>query len=179
MRGALRVLLLASLVQCAASWLELFGAPELHKPAARGRATVIEGVEHKKCGSRRGRCQPAGGCEVRMARCVPRIGHYWQLEPPPASNLPDFLARLVRPPPPYATMTEKGVVIAEPGYWFTTYRFKDGPADAGADTLPGLTFGYMVAWCVALPAAVALLAYVLYTGDATSGAATVDTARSR
>ena len=102
----------------------LFGTPALQSPPATSytRPYPLDDVLHEQCRlAGLGGCQPEGGCELRLGRCEPKIGHYWPVGD--AVEFPSLVRRLLPPiAPPYHMMTEKGILEGRPNFWYTTYR---------------------------------------------------------
>lgn len=85
------------------------------------RPYPLEDVAHEECKLAFGGCMPAGGCELRMGYCEPKVGHYWPIGDAP--TLPYGLgAVLPKIAPPYRMMTKRGLMEGRPTFWWTTYK---------------------------------------------------------
>ena len=136
----------------------LVGSPKLFDPKAMTkRERPVEGVEHVACRNTKNGCEPVGGCIKRGLGCEPRIGHYWMGKAAPE---PEGLFALLPPvPPPIHMMTTRGEMLAEPGFWLTSYRLLSAPADDHImfSTLPGFKTGIRITYYLVLPAMVIFL----------------------
>ena len=136
----------------------LVGSPKLFDPKAMTkRERPVEGVEHVACRNTKNGCEPVGGCIKRGLGCEPRIGHYWMGKAAPE---PEGLFALLPPvPPPIHMMTTRGEMLAEPGFWLTSYRLLSTPVDDHImfSTLPGFKTGLRITYYLVLPAMVIFL----------------------
>lgn len=137
------------------SFNALLGTPKLHdRSKETQRDRPLDDVEHVACRTEGFGCEPAGGCDRAGLSCEPRIGHYWTLADDDAAPAPSGLAALLPPvPPPVHMMTARGVLVADPGFWVTSYRLRDEPEATlkPFSTLPGVSLGAWVTTYLALP----------------------------
>lgn len=134
----------------------LVGSSKLHDPSSVvERDRPLDNVEHIACRPASGGCEPAGGCDKQGGKCVPRVGHYWSPagdSPPAATGLSALLPPV---PPPVHMMTQRGVLVAKPGFWITSYQLLSGPnAEWKANELPGVSTGSFIIKYFALPGVV-------------------------
>ena len=135
----------------------LFGTPPLGDPAtAAPRSRLLDDAEHVACYFQLNGCLPRDACQMLFpGKCTPKVGHYWVVSPPPPVPPALQLFSFVLPPvaPCYHMMTERGLLLIQPNFFFTHFRLLDQPADLRPPLfqLPRLEAGTWVTIYVVLP----------------------------